>query len=251
MGNEADRPTNDIANVINGDLSGVQAGIIHGDVHVHASAEPGDEVPAVFDHVPETQDEIAYVISHRPWEWPYVLYAGVLQVGLRDIKRRPEERGKSPLTFADRRAAISHASPLLDELDSILEDFRRTFDVQIMSKAFGEPGRPGEWRLVTDIARRQVAAYEKMRAWAVSVRTAKVPRQVHRAYELTSHVADQPMGDIEIFVGRLVSGVNDMLGEAARDLTRSHVLSITCDLTVDNKLLAELTKEIARAGKRW
>ena len=252
MTNEAEDPPPDrVTNVVNGDMFGVQAGTIHGGVHYHQPAEADDDVPEVFDHVPGTKDEIDYVITHQVWSWQYLLYAGVLQVGLRDIKRRRAGKQASTPAFANKDAAIRHVSTLMSELTSIVDDFKAGFDVGLMSRAFGEPGRPGEWRLVNDIARRQVAAYEKMQAWSVSVREAKVPRQARRLYEVASQVADQPMRDIETFVERLASGLNSMLKKAALDITQSHRLSVTCDLTLDDKVMTALNKEISRAKRRW
>jgi hypothetical protein len=44
------------------------------------------EGSAFFDHVPETKEEIEYVMGFRPQSWEYLMFAGLLQVGLRDIQ---------------------------------------------------------------------------------------------------------------------------------------------------------------------
>ncbi|WP_411931126.1 hypothetical protein [Kutzneria viridogrisea] len=240
-----------MTNVVQGDMSGVQAGTIHGDVHYHPPERPTDDAPEIFGHVPETNEEINYVIGHRPWSWEYLLYAGSLQVGLHHIKQKSTNRSNSPLTITSKDAAIKHVSTLLAELQAAVEDVMNCFDPELMSKALGEPGRPGEWRLTCAIARRLIAVYEKLQNWSISVREAEVPRQTRRLFNILSHIADRPMLEIDEFVQHFVTQLNDMIGKASQGMTDAQVLTLTCEIAVDEKLMAELIKEAERANRRW
>jgi hypothetical protein len=69
-----------------------------------------------FDHVPESRTEIDYVIGHRPAAWEYLMYAGVLQVGLHDARQKSENRQASRLPFLDGDAALRYMPSLMSEL---------------------------------------------------------------------------------------------------------------------------------------
>jgi hypothetical protein len=245
--NEPDRVTN----VVEGDVSGVLAGEIHGDVHYH-QPRAADDDPEILDHVPATEDEIGYVIRKRPWSWEYLLYAGELQVGLRDRQQRPRVPSTSSISFSAKDAAIGHVTTLLDELGSIATKLNGCLNAEVLSRALGDPpARRGDWRLISDTARRLLAVYDEMQDWSASVSEAKVPRSTRRLYEVTSQVADQPLRDIRRFARELVAELNTLLDNASQGLEQSHVPTLACQLSTDDSVMAELTKELKRAHARF
>lgn len=210
-----------------------------------------DDAPEIFSHVPETSDEIHYVLGHRPWSWEYLLYAGALQVGLREAKLRGAARRSTPVVFRDKRAAVKHISVLMDELQSLVEGMEACFEPALLSKALGEPGRPGEFRLIDDMARRLVGIYRGCSEWSFSVRTAVVPRQVRTLFEIVSRMSDRPMADIELYAGRLVAQLNQAINRASEGGTDPMVLMLVCEIAADQEVVDEFSKEMRRVQRWW
>ncbi|WP_369391542.1 HNH endonuclease signature motif containing protein [Streptomyces sp. CG1] len=215
------------------------------------SVDIDDVPPEVFDHVPKTTEELNYVVGKRPYSWEYLMYAGLLQVGLLDAKRRVEDHRPLPLEFRDKQAALRHVSVLLDELTAIVQRVMDCFDPLLLSKALGEPGRPGEFRLIGDVAHRLVAAYAEFAAWSASVRNSVVPRQARRAFAALVHMADRPMQDVETYVQRLVAQLNGAMERVSQGSTEPVVLTIICEITADRNVADEVTREVRRAYRRW
>lgn len=243
------RPPDHVTNVVNGDMSGVLAGSIHGGVHYHQPSQPADD-PEVVPYVPTAPHEIDYVLHNRPWSWEYVLYAGELQVGLIHLKGRQLGLPIFPLLLKAKDDAVSHISVLLAELQSFVNRIMESLDAALLSRALGETGRPGEWRLIQDAAHRLLAVYQDMQDWSARARYATVPRQARQLYALASHVVDRPMLDIEIFVRRLVTEMDAMLTQQSHGIPPMHVPTLVCTITLDHQLMAELTNELRRVQRR-
>jgi hypothetical protein len=212
---------------------------------------PDDETPEIVDRVPETAEEIDYVVGHRPWSWEYLMYAGLIHVGLRDAKQRGGTQRSSTLVFRDKQAAIKQISTLMNELTAIIEEINDCFAPQLLSMALGEPGRPGDFRLIGDAARRLVGIYQKCSDWSLRVRTATVPRQTRRLFEIISCMADRPMQDIESYAHQLVAKLNDAIECVSNGRTDPLVLTLTCEITADQRLIDEFSREVKRVRRGW
>jgi hypothetical protein len=201
----------------------------------------------IFDHVPDSHAEIEYIMGHRPPAWEYLMYAGLLQVGLRDAKRGYKARRPSQLVFANSREALKRTSTLMDELRSIIRETVDCFEPVLLSKALGEPGRPGEFRLIYDIASRLIIAYGKFIDWGKSTRTVQVPRPAQRLYSIFGRFADRPMSDIEEYVSRLVASLDDAVRRASNGEHHPVVLKLVCEINADEELAEEFVTETERA----
>ena len=200
----------------------------------------------IFDHVPLSNEEIDYVIGHRPQAWEHLMYAGLLKVGLRDARRKSEPRQPSSLVFHNNQAALGHVSALMDELKSAIKEVMDCFEPILLSKALGEPGRPGEFRLIYHIADRLFIAYSNLMDWSRSAGTAQVPRQARHLYDILSHLSDRPMRDIEEYVDRLVVELNGAAREASLGNLHPVVLKVTCAIHADERILEEVLGEMER-----
>jgi hypothetical protein len=189
-------------------------------------------------------------MGHRPQAWEYLMYAGLLQVGLRDERREGESRGSPSLAFSTPQAALRHVSGLMTELNSTIREVVDCFEPVLLSRALGEPGRPGEFRLIYHLARRLVVAYGRFIDWGRGVRTAQVPRQVRRLYGILSHLGDRPMRDIEEYVSLLVAELNDAAREAGMGDLHPVVRELTCVITADEELVEEVIREMERVDQR-
>jgi hypothetical protein len=136
--------------------------------------------------------------------------------------------------------------PPLRKLGAITREITDCFEPVLLSKAFGEPGRPGEFRLIYDIASRFITAYEKLIDWGESTRAAQVPRQAHHLYQILSELADRPMRDVEEYVNVLVADLNDAVHVAALGEQHPVVLKFVCKITADKGLLEEVLREAER-----
>jgi hypothetical protein len=139
----------------------------------------------------------------------------------------------------------------MDELRSMVEGMEACFEPALLSKALGEPGRPGEFRLIDDMARRLVGIYQDCSEWSFSVRTAEVPRQVRKLFEIVSRMSDRPMADIELYAGRLVAQLNQAISRVSEGSTEPTVLTLVCEITIDQKLIEEFSREIRRVQRWW
>lgn len=199
-----------------------------------------------FDHVPESIDEVKYVIGHRPQSWEYLMYAGLLQVGVRDARCEGVSPQGASLVFSASDAALYHISTSMNELKSVTKELMSCFEPGLLSKALGEPGRAGEFRLIYDIADRLIGAYKKLISWEASARAAQVPSPARRLYDLLSSLADMPMRGFEQYVSQLAAELN----EAAHGFSLGEhdpiVLSLVYKIRLDAGVSAALMEEMER-----
>lgn len=200
----------------------------------------------IFDHVPESNTEVEYVIGHRPQAWEYLMYAGLLQVGLRDARREGKALKPSQLIFSNSQTAVMHIRTLKEELERVIQETMDCFEPVLLSKALGEPGRPGEFRLIYDVAHRLVIAYEKFIDWSKSAQTAQVPRQARNLYSILGGFADRPVRDIEEYVTSLVAELNEAVHRASLGEHYPAVLKLECVIHADEGLVEEFVREAER-----
>lgn len=210
-------------------------------------SDEDDPTPEIAGRVPETSAEVDYVLGHRPWAWEYMYYAGLLQVGLRSVRRDVELRKPAPMAFRTEPEALRHVRVMTGSLMAIVEQgVNSGFDPERMSRAFGEPGRPGQFRLIDAVARQLLEAYGRLGTWSAEVRGARVPRRLRRLFEIVGQLSARPMEDIETYVDQLATSLNDAIRQVAEGRTEPLVLTLTCSITADERLMEQFTKELKR-----
>jgi len=212
-----------------------------------SAGDKDDPILEIVSRVPETSAEVEYVLGHRPWAWEYILYAGLLQVGVRTARQEAGPPRRPPTTFKSESEALRHIRSQMDSLMAIVKEVTvGSFDPERMSRAFGEPGRPGEFRLIYALARQLLDAYGKLLAWSVEVRSTDVPRRLRRVFEIVSRLSLRPMTDIEAYVTQLVASLNDAIRQAGEGRKDPLVLTLTCTVTADERLVEQLMEEFRR-----
>lgn len=222
-------------------------------LHLHGSESTAlgeSTTPPVYRMVPTNKSELDFVMGHRPKAWEYLLYAGALQIEIDSLKASAGSRNVPSLDIRDQHTALTHITKLMGELPVITREFMPAFDPEFMSRALGEPGRPGEFRLIFALSKKLTAIYEKLLDWSLKVQRAEIPRQLRQVFEILGHMADRPMLDIESYTARLVGEIDSAIEQAIQGSTEPAVLHLVCTLTADEELSANLMTAMEQTYRR-
>jgi hypothetical protein len=204
--------------------------------------------PEIIRCVPRSDEELVHVIGTRPWSWEYLLYAGTLHLGLlerRSILQRSPFR--LPASFNHKAAVIAYVQKSLADLQQITQRLEACVDPALQSKAFGDIGVPGDFRLISELADRMLKLYDGYHEWRAGVSGAKVSRPYRTIVECLGQVADRPMRDIEVFVEALVRDLDETLTRVRNGVKTPQIMTLICNVTVDESLMRRLLIECQRA----
>lgn len=192
--------------------------------------------------VPQTQADIELLLATRPDWWEYWLYAGALRVGLDSLeaKYRDYEMGFAVPTgeayFG--RDAFNFLRTVPVRANNLVNNFNAVFQSEVQSRAFGEPGEPGDADRILHIARRFLDVYEGFLDEAARVRGTALPDEFEEAQRAAAEFGSDAVREIRGFVARCVESVSalpEMVeGRAESDEPLEVALQIT--LTVDEEV---------------
>jgi hypothetical protein len=130
--------------------------------------------------------------------------------------------------------------------------FGRVFDPEVLERAFGPRGEPGDAHLIERVAGGVVQVYESMLDWAAELRNTTVPSDWVELVELVARMADGPVRQIREFIQLVAAQIAQipLLMEQARNagatVESPKVLELTMELELDpanqEKLYAELDR---------
>ncbi|MGB3441821.1 MAG: TIR domain-containing protein [Actinophytocola sp.] len=213
-----------------------------------------ERVSATYSgRVPETQADLDLLLAIRPQWWEFWLYAGVLRVGLGALesKYRDYEIGFAPQTgetyFGRDAFEFLHAVPT--RASSLINNFNAIFHSGAQSRAFGEPGQPGDADRIIHLARRFLDVYESLLDEAARIRGAALSDPFQEAQRAAAAFGSNAVQEIRDFVTECVESMNSLpeLAESHSEDDGPLELTLIVKLTVDEEISASFIENTQRA----
>lgn len=200
---------------------------------------------------PRTAAQVQQLLRDRPDGWEYLLLGAEMLLGVAGLedKYRDHEMHQPHRTgthIAPHESA-AYLRGMLSDAETISGSIMGIFSVEAQLRAFGAPGEAGDEKAIHHLAARLVGVYEQFMDWAADARGLAVPSDHRKAYEIAARFVDNPVREIREFIDKFVANT-DML-PAFFDLPEPKeklVLSLELTLTVDDGVVEEFRREMAR-----
>ncbi len=197
---------------------------------------------------PRTRDTLAVVRRERPDGWEYLLYAGVLFLGMRDLEGSYRDHllryaalTGDPLSEWDAIKKLKEAFPDATALSGSID---RIFAAESVERAFGRIGEPGDDQAIQHLAERTIALYSSCMDWGRDLRSARVPTEFQTAFNLAADFMRLPVEQMREYVQRLVT-FGDSLEEPI-STGESDYVTFTLELSIDDAVADEFAMELSR-----
>jgi hypothetical protein len=213
--------------------AGVRAASGHIPEHVVQAIEPEGGVSLLT--IPTTTEELARLVDERRDWWEFLLYAGTLVKGKRELETKWDDHELRLPRGPRREFDLASASEFLSrELGWIQKHIvlDRIISPSIYEQAFGAPGQSGDHIKIEAMARRLLSMYESCLDWAAGLRNTSVPAVYEEVLETTACLIDGPILSIREFIGH-VAHQTARLSELAADGAEEHPITLTFELKLD------------------
>lgn len=220
--------------------------------------EPSNAGVTYTGRVPETQADIELLLATRPTWWEYWLFAGTLRVQLDALEDNYRDY---ELGFAAPTGSVYHDRAAFDFLRTaptqalaLVKNFNPVFRPEAQSRAFGEPGEPGDAVRIMHLAGRFIDTYGAILDEAARVRGAALPEEFHDAQEAAAQFGSLAVGQVRAFVADCVRSMNGIPELTEGRLEGDDPLELTLDLQLDldpdvsTRFVAGLKAGIASLG---
>jgi len=169
---------------------------------------------AAFSGVPRSDDEVGLLINGRTAGWEYMLYAGVLAIGMQRLEQKYVDYS---LGYAPRLGSMVSRAEFMDfimaqlsDLMVMVDSLTKVFTGEVLEDALGAPGDGGDPDRIVHAASRAVRLYEDMLLWAERIRGHAMRPQQRRVAEMLVLFADQPINELRAFAQRLTARVDEL-----------------------------------------
>lgn len=208
-----------------------------------------------IDGVPMGESDRFALVFEKPRLWEYALFGSVLvdQLSTYDSVYRDYQVGY--VAEIGPRVPVSELGGYLSDASSrvtlVVRNFNKLLDGKAQTRAFGEPGQPGDARLIEHLARRLIDIYGDLLTWAARIRGIRVDEEAERAVELLAQYVDSPIEAIREFVTDYVRQINE-ISEILRSGVPDSPIEITMSIVLDipDSTSKEFHREIDRLASR-
>ncbi len=201
--------------------------------------------------IPSTPDEQARVVDDRPPHWEYLLFAGFLVQGRRELESKWDDHElrlpRGPKQDFDRMSALGYLTREMGWVRTQLEVLGRILSPETSEAAFGEPGEPGDPEKIAGLARRVLSMYEALMDWAAGLRNISVPEDFRELREATACFVDQAIKEMRRFVddaAEMTARLPELVAQAIDDEPVQVVmrLTLTIDPAVEQRYMTALRR---------
>lgn len=185
--------------------------------------------------IPTTTDELTQLVDERRDWWEFVLYAGLLVKGKRELETKWDDHELRLPRGPRRDFDLASANDFLSrEIGWIKKHIvlDRIISPSIYEQAFGAPGQSGDAAKIESMARRLLSMYESWLDWAAGLRNASVPPVYEDVLETTACLIDGPLLSVREFID-YVAQQTARLPELAGDGTDKDPITLTFELKLD------------------
>jgi len=183
----------------------------------------------------------------KPRGWEYTLFVQILKDKINSYRKERLDvnyrvsYGKA--TKLDSLEELSGwMSSHISEVESTIQSLSRLVN-EGLPVAFGEIGVSGDEMHIVYIATRIADGYKKLLDWTFEIRSAKTKEDYEKIIELCSHMTDNAIPEIEVFVERIYAEINEAVSQID-SYKEETIIELTLTLTMPE--LNEFNKEIAR-----
>jgi hypothetical protein len=224
-------------------------------IHKKLRAERVPDRTTYDGRVPTSAQELQRLLSLRPDFWEYWLYAATLRLGLEALEPKflDYEMG-----FAKQTGESYHGQDAFDFLRSapsvagaLAERFNIVMDPCVQSRAFGQPGKPGDPDRIVHMAQRLLDVYEAFMDEAARLLGPSVPDEFGSAQQAAAQFGADPIRQIRRFVDKCVETMNslpEMLQERSED-AEPMVLSLGITINVEESLIRRFIEGLGEGVK--
>jgi hypothetical protein len=215
------------------ECAGIRAAAGQSPEPVLQAVEPEDGVSPLT--IPTTTEELARLVDERRDWWEYLLYAGILVKGKRELDTKWDDHELQLPRGPRREFDLASANDFLRrEIGWIQKHIvlDRIISPSIYEQAFGAPGQSGDPTKIEGMARRLITMYEAWLDWAAGLRNTSVPPVYEEVLETTACLIDGPSLSVREFIDH-VAHQTARLPELADDGTDEHPITLTFELKLD------------------
>lgn len=213
-------------------------------LEVDSEKQDLSEQPGLIE-IPTTKHAQGEVIKERPLGWEYRLYAGVLLQGRIELEGKWLDHElrlpRGPRQAPDPDEFMTFVSSQLDWARRRIENLNVLFEAEVIERAFGPSGEPGDPERIEHLARGILQIYESMLDWAASLRNVDVPSLYRRVFVLISRMLDGPVIQIRDFIQMVADEIAEIEIKSATATEESPlIIHLTLTLELEDGLEDEL-----------
>jgi TIR domain len=211
--------------------------------------------PSLFS-IPTTADQQTKIIEEQPEWWEYRLYAGALMRGRLELEDKwhahelslPGGRRREPDAMSD------FLSRELGWMQVQISAIDRVFDPDVLERAFGARGEPGDAERIKQVAQGVIQIYASMMEWAAELRNTSAPGEYAEVVEQTARMVDGPVRQIHDFVQQVADEIaripilTDEAEKSGATEDNPMTLTLTLTLSVDEGVQEKLQAALRRLG---
>jgi hypothetical protein len=201
------------------------------------------------ERVPRTSAEESYLMSTRPAGWEYALFGSAL-LRERDAlvtEWHDLEVGYArPGTHLEDDEAHTTLRKRFPGAIAITKNLDRLFTPESQERVFGKLGESGDPNRIAHLASRVIDIYRELLAWSAELRGAVVSDRYARPYELGARLVELPIRQIHSFVDSYVAELDQTIPRLRGQSDEPLQLTFRLTLDVDDDLLREFSREMAR-----
>ncbi|GAB7181547.1 hypothetical protein ATKI12_1378 [Kitasatospora sp. Ki12] len=207
-----------------------------------------------FEPVPRSLDLIASMAMRQPPSWEYLIYAGYLHIGVKELESRWLDyslghRLVGPM-FSNAEDLSNHIAVAFNEAADIAHQVGLWLSPDAQERAFGAPGEPGDSVLIEHLARRLVGTYGSLIDWSISVRSIRTPEHLSRIVDTAAKFADKSIRKFRLFVADLLERLDRLSTLGADAPTGSIFLDFSYVMDIDSGVVDEFQAELRRVKRR-
>jgi hypothetical protein len=186
-----------------------RGGTLSPDTPVLTALEPND--PLGRFSIPDTSAMRAQIVSEKQDYWQYLLFAGLLVDGLRNLELKWHDHElrlpRGTRREVDRSSGFDFLSQEANWLRTQLSVIPRILTPKTNEQAFGLSDRSGDAVRIEHLAHRLLGTYEAMLDWAAALRNANIPPVFVEAFEAAACMVDEPIEQMREFMSAWVEQI--------------------------------------------
>jgi hypothetical protein len=207
------------------------------------------DLKPVVERVPRDATGSIELLTLRPIAWEYMYFAYHLLAGLERTEEKWRDFSLGYTLRSGRRVAEdelpSFVSENLSRVSMIAANIERVMSKEAQVAAFGEPGSPGDPKMIEHLANRLIQLYEALIDWTEDFRSHMYP-DGSAVGALGAQLASQPVKSVRAFVQHYVDGLENELAQLSADRDHKFSLSLELKFELDSEGADLLVEEVRR-----
>jgi hypothetical protein len=197
---------------------------------------------------PQPAETLESLLSRRPAGWEYFYFAGLLVEDRDALDPKLHDHEMRFAKLSGERVedddAASYLQRALEDVQGYLATFTHLFEPEVMEKAFGAPGEPGDPARIRQLAQRWTSFYEGLLDWAAKLRGASKSGTFRPLFDIEARLTDKPIHAYRAFVDLFVQRLEDSKEAIAAGGKVELQFELTLD--IDDEVTKAMSAEMDR-----